>query len=442
MFSGENFYFFLFSWQMALTSGIMQCKTETLFHVENRFRLNREVSHEKGSEVFSFHFLGELKMKTQSHCNRFVGFTLVELLVVIAIIGVLVALLLPAVQSAREAARRMQCSNHLKQLGIAVHNFHDTQDHIPALNQSRQFMQAFLSSHSGSTEDNFNWDGWGQVNWAMSLCPFMEFVPVYDAYMEELKNGTNGYWDANPNNNYSVAMTTQIPGLLCPSDPQSRTNAAIGEDTGRNSYRGCHGDSPNYAVSEYFRGVFGTGIRKIGLASIHDGTSNTILFSEGCIGVDYADLDQPIKGGIAVEQVSYWETPAVCYNRRGANGMLNGTTGVVSTWDRDAQGRMWASGIGVLAHFDAVLPPNSPVCSDGVWTSLVSASSFHPGGVNVTTSDGAVRFVSETINCGDITQSIGAQTGAWAESGYTGQSVFGIWGAAGSRSGGESLSLQ
>ncbi len=370
------------------------------------------------------------------------AFTLVELLVVIAIIGTLVALLLPAVQAAREAARRMQCSNNLKQLGLAVHKFHDTHGTLPALNHSKVFLQAFLNSHAGMTEDDWGNNGWDQVNWAMLLCPFTENQAVYDGYLEELRAATNGFWDAHPNNVYSTAMTTQIPGLICPSDAVGPGNVGIDIGTGRNSYKGSHGDGPMNSGSEHYRGVSGTGRREIGFAAISDGTSNTLLFSEGCIGVDYAELGQPIKGGHAVEEISYWTAPANCYNRRAAGGTLNGETGCPGGWERDPQGRMWTSGVSMQSHFDAVLPPNSPVCSANGWTSLVAAQSYHPGGVNVTACDGAVRFVSETVNCGNIAQDIPGQLGSWGgEQEYTGASVFGVWGAAGSRDGSESVPL-
>ncbi|MGL4595542.1 MAG: DUF1559 domain-containing protein [Thermoguttaceae bacterium] len=388
------------------------------------------------------------ELRSRAFANRrhrfFSAFTLVELLVVIAIIGVLIALLLPAVQAAREAARRMQCTNHLKQLGLATHSFHDTLNHIPALSRSQIFLQVFLTKASAPTVSNFNNDGWDQVNWAMSLCPYMEFQSIYDSYLNELRtSGANGYWDANPDNNWSATMTTQIPGLLCPSDPEGKANVSVGGTTGRNSYKGSHGDSPNYWNNQYYRGVFGIGSVQIGFSAITDGTSNTMLFSEGCIGVDYAATGQTVKGGVAKQGLSFWDPPANCYNRRGADGLLTGNTGYDTGGNsRAPQGRRWASGVDVQSHFDAVLPPNSPVCFAGdYWTSLASASSYHPGGVNITNCDGSVRFVSETINTGNTIKSTAEQINWGGESSYTGASVFGVWGAAASRSGGESSSL-
>ena len=149
------------------------------------------------------------------------GFTLVELLVVIAIIGILIALLLPAVQAAREAARRAQCTNNLKQFGLAVHNYHDTYGSFP-------MGWMIDTSHSG------NPSGWG---WQVYLMPFMEQGTLFDAMdpnqysLYEVSNSLN------PRNDCHI-LQTEIDSSRCPSDdtdspnPNRRLSCAVDPDTG------------------------------------------------------------------------------------------------------------------------------------------------------------------------------------------------------------------
>ena len=195
------------------------------------------------------------------------GFTLVELLVVIAIIGVLVALLLPAVQMAREAANRSSCTNNLKQMGLALHNYHDTFKYLPS---------SFTRHNAGTS--TFGTPGWG---WQVAILPQMEQRPLYDA----LKPGTNKAINSAATN---PIQQTEIGPYRCPSDPADATNPDRG-DQGSSSYTAVYGSrdtniiDPNGFTTgsnpKTNTGMFGpnSGLR---LADCLDGTSSTLFVGE------------------------------------------------------------------------------------------------------------------------------------------------------------------
>ena len=364
---------------------------------------------------------------TQRLRGLFRGFTLVELLVVIAIIGILIALLLPAVQAAREAARRAQCTNNLKQLGLAHHNYHDS---------NKCFVYRMGGTENVAPANRLRRSGF------ISLLPFFEQTPMYDAIMagdtNAIPEGPSGWSSWGP---WNVSPTA----LHCPSD--SGINAT---GTDNNSYAFCVGDQiQSIRTRPDQRGIFGVSYqtnRAAGsrgnaltrIADIKDGTTNTAMMSERLShaadtgkfrGRDpTACAAEEVKHTLAVAHVggSLRNNPAMCYTFTDGRYFVSGT--MLHTYF----GQNWHDGEVEIVGFNTVLPPNAPACSEqGNWGDanhmVIPPSSSHPGGANLLLADGSVDFISETIDTGDLTV---AQPN-------TGLSRYGVWGAMGSKAGGE-----
>lgn len=355
------------------------------------------------------------------------GFTLVELLVVIAIIGVLIALLLPAVQQAREAARRMQCSNQLKQFALAVHNYADTHGVFPP-------KMAGTADGADCTQRNSQYgSGW------MRLLPYYEQTALYEQWATPQTYGGVNYaafgpcpWDTGSGATKYQPYTAQVESLLCPSDPDSHGKGDNSE--ARTNYMFSVGDSiqpwgAGQANAGKSRGIFANRAATTRFASITDGTSNTIMLSERL----FATVDNKMKVSVGTVRTvtSIASSPSDCFaevDPANSHQYLPGSS--VGSW----AGR-WHHGAASQTGFTTVLPPNGPSCasdSNGpIADAVLPPSSYHPGGVLGAFGDGSVKFISETIDTGT----------PGAAQDVTGPSPYGVWGAMGSASGGETYSL-
>ena len=342
----------------------------------------------------------------------------------------MIALLLPAVQAAREAARRSECVNNLKQLALATHNFHDTNKLFPTASH-----QPNLHGPGDPTanppllpRDDYrgNRHRWGYI---CVLLPFIEQAPLYDEFMTN-HLGQTVPWDTND------LTRTKISAIICPSD--GAANNFRPTDRQPTSYHCNRGDYRlNYDWNEC-RGVFGQGQwEHHSMTSIRDGTANTMLISECVVGVvgssrvkeAFANGWPFVNGG----------PPAPCIAREQADGTLS-TPLQGGDW---YSGWRWADSVSIYTQWHPVLPPNKPSCGDsGESYALMTASSYHPGGVNVAFTDGSVHFISETIDAGDPNAAENAIPNLpGSPQQYKGPSLRGVWGALGSSMSGEVVDI-
>lgn len=335
------------------------------------------------------------------------GFTLIELLVVIAIIAILIALLLPAVQQAREAARRSQCRNNLKQIGLALHNYHDTHRVFPQL--------AFAKPNAGNPSwGDLPWEGFGP---GTMILPYIDQAPAYG------RLNFNISMSQSPNVEVSQIA---LPAYLCPSDvPWAAANVTWNGGRG-NNYVFATGPNLSYGIARNLqRGHFNIDV-SVRISQLLDGTTNIVACSERNHGdsnsgryMKEGDTIQLGHGGLASIGGNEFMTAAAVQSAMNSLCPVGtGTPGHYSilgeTWMRPANG--WTM-------FSAMNTPNSQIqdciaaggLTDG--QGIATARSRHTGGVHALLGDGSVKFVSDSIdlltwqraNCIDD----GATLGEW-----------------------------
>ena len=306
--------------------------------------------------------------------KRLRAFTLVELLVVIAIIGILIALLLPAVQAAREAARRAQCTNNLKQFGLALHNYHDSYKIFPpgsARDSRPVYPTSWRSTH---------------LNWIVRLLPYIEQQPIYDQ--------VDWFGEQTWLTNRAGFQFRQLAlaAARCPSDMGMERRTGY-EPT---NYVACAGDSIRFGAATSSRDKFAQGMFRemtghktnspVRIAAIRDGTANTMALSECLAG-------RPWSVRCGRTGFTSWANCNAGLEVDVNTGYGGGTRGL--SWYRGYGSEGWG--------YCAVITPNDRLtsnheCSSGSTGGNHTARSNHPGGVNVCMADGSVNFASATID--------------------------------------------
>ena len=325
-------------------------------------------------------------------CQR-KGFTLIELLVVIAIIGVLVGLLLPAVQQAREAARRASCTNNLKQLGIALHNYYDANKELPMYQYDGDFKQGIRSATIGNGPGTGGaWHSWtGHSLWSQIL-PQMEELSTYDAIDANV-------WYSHGNN--GTVRRTTISAFRCPSD------LAFGDRSyGGINYGGNAGSTIDaYSTTTSQRAYDGAFKRRVTtrFEDILDGTSKTIMLGEFLKGDNSGgtrSIERDFTNSLSIVTRDF---PSVA----DVETMGAACDGTAAGWHSSNAGRDWMAGIPSKSVFNTVAPPNwqhYSCCTGGGYgdtcdrNGIYPARSRHPGAVVVLGVDGATHTINDGID--------------------------------------------
>jgi prepilin-type N-terminal cleavage/methylation domain-containing protein len=359
------------------------------------------------------------------------GFTLVELLVVIAIIATLVGILLPAVQTARESGRRTACGNNLKQIGLALANYHDIKRRFHPAKGFREF------GRSGDPGNTVN-----EIGSLVVLAPYAEQSDIYNGAIAG---------SGNPKNNAFLNGTKgSLEWVLCPSDSEARKSASAGNykcnggDVFCDRYNNTSRRGPfqpvnitaNSSVTETFTSTSG---RYTSAKDITDGLSKTLAY------IEHVVVDGTITKGPTFAKPAYsvpaWggatSVPQDCISRAPApiasSNYFNGGHWAAQEWG--------------AARIFTILPPNSaPVCTSSAPSvsypgaemqyALMNPASWHEGGINAVMLDGAVRFVADSIDAGNPNGPADSNGDS-----YVGPSKWGVWGGMGTHKSAEAISL-
>jgi prepilin-type N-terminal cleavage/methylation domain-containing protein/prepilin-type processing-associated H-X9-DG protein len=415
------------------------------------------------------------------------GFTLVELLVVIAIIGVMVGLLLPAVQAAREAARRMSCSNNLKQIGLGIHNYHAAFSQLPTHGTgTHKPTSPYNNGDIGNSGGSVNGVGTGggnngkRLSMLVGILPFIEQQPLWEQISNPMSDKVSGslaagrQWSSMgplPENQVEyIPWMTELPAYRCPSDPGTGLPA-----NGRTNYAACLGDALDIQAQAGFRllasgwvdeepfnirtlasqrGVFRFQL-PMKLRDITDGLANTIMAGE--INTDLGDRN--ITTNVAQNQGTQWggvfggifANPKVAVDSNLLDTLrprfwcnTGSATCTAPTLPTDVyvrRGFIWANVYALYTGFTTILPPNSECVQERNSllnsSTLASTSSRHPGGAHLLMGDGAVRFMSDSIEAGNSRK---PNVRDYPGGGLPGtESPYGLWGSLGTRSNAELL---
>jgi prepilin-type N-terminal cleavage/methylation domain-containing protein/prepilin-type processing-associated H-X9-DG protein len=376
------------------------------------------------------------------------GFTLVELLVVIAIIGTLVGLLLPAVQTAREAGRRASCLNNLKQLGVATLNHESARKALPHLAGGTCCWNSNVNDPTKTADKSNNAS---RRSGFIELLPFMDEMVIYDNIMAgDLANAPGGPYAYSGFGPWNTA-----PALLsCPSETTVQRGATHNYALSLGDAVGVGYPGPGNDADVVMRGVWHRiGYKKtsgpttlddlqprnvgVKIKDITDGTSQTIMLSERC----KRQVNQQTAWVTAAGNVPHREsiaqvtsintTPNACLSVASGDFLVSGTP------HKQCWGGQWSDGQAESVGFNTVLPPNAPSCGTGLNRDsqqvVLPPNSYHPGGVSSAFADGSVRFISDTVDTGNLGTAVNNKS--------TGASPHGVWGALGSKGGGEGLRL-
>jgi len=399
-----------------------------------------------------------------------VGFTLVELLVVIAIIGVMVGLLLPAVQAAREAARRMSCGNNFKQIGLALHNYHAAYNQLPTLGTGTLGPGSGVLAGPGNNQLT--------LGALVGALPFMEQQALWEMAASPLRDPvTTNTWQAFGGNTGMVIAQhatsryqpwlTEVAGLRCPSDPGAGLPAV-----GRSNYAVCTGDSAYLSnwgfardngvtnnpatyielAAASSRGAFHNR-RKTNFRDFLDGTTNTICMGEIPTDLGDSDIRTEPRGQSAVGMPSESGNGIkVAGGALACRGFINPLRplfwgpglGTVIGSSSQRRGFSWSSCRPMYAQVNTILPPNRELCLDNQpnnphnGAGIVPPGSRHQGGCHVLMTDGAVKFITDSIESGNQNS---AQVGIGIIPPGS-PSPFGLWGSLGTRASKETISAE
>jgi prepilin-type N-terminal cleavage/methylation domain-containing protein len=400
------------------------------------------------------------------------GFTLVELLVVIAIIGVLVGLLLPAVQAAREAARRMSCSNNFKQIGLAIHNYHSAYKQLPTHGTGTQPTPPD-AWFRGSTQGNRY-----RLSMLVPILPFMEQQALWEKISNPNAERTDGNTTAavgTPNNPWPpmgptpeniqyIPWVTEVPTFRCPSDPGfglpalGRTNyaAGLGDScwllhlSNRNNNRTQITNGRSRQSRAAHRGFFRP-LQEAKFRDCLDGLANTIAMGEIITDLGDNNIRGQVTESARNQSAPGVSLPAIRDNPSVCLPLIDSER--PRFWDPQfhmqsrrlfARGYRWADQGPFFTGCLTILPPNRELCGpyNTLGTTLIATmSSQHPGGCHVLMGDGAVIFITDSIEAGNSNAGSVWLNGRGAQTPGS-PSPYGLWGALGTRASSEVIDEQ